>query len=74
MFVRDTKNEKERQREKSHIIELAAGNLTEIKNIFQPCVGRDRVIRGLPYWFEDSWHPTAMQSQETKTHGVGSSK
>jgi hypothetical protein len=23
--------------EESHIIELAAGNLTEIKNIFQPC-------------------------------------
>jgi hypothetical protein len=37
VFLRDTKNEKERQREKSHIIELAAGNLTEIKNIFQPC-------------------------------------
>ncbi len=28
VFLRDTKNEKERQREKSHIIELAAGNLT----------------------------------------------
>jgi hypothetical protein len=32
---------KERERktagEESHIIELAAGNLTEMKNIFQPC-------------------------------------
>jgi hypothetical protein len=36
-------------------MKLAAGNLTEIKNIFQ-LVTRDKVIRGLPYWPDNSWH------------------